>query len=126
MRILVVDDERDYGFLLFNILARMGHDPVLAFDAEEALAILDDRASSVRGVITDIDMPGMTGVQLAERIHERIDRDMPIAFCTGSDPGAATTKRAASIGPVLTKGGSLVSAREVIAQMIDLWSRPAP
>ncbi|RMH42050.1 MAG: response regulator [Deltaproteobacteria bacterium] len=71
MRILVVDDEREHGFLLFRILERMGHEPVLAFDPRDALDILrDDRGATVAGVITDVDMPGMTGIDLARRIRE--------------------------------------------------------
>jgi len=126
MRILVVDDEREYGVLLFKLLARLGHDPVLASDSEEALSILHDSTSEVGGVITDIEMPGMNGLQLAQRIRDDIDGNMPIAFCTGSDPAHETTQRAATMGPVLPKASPLAHAREVIEQMVSVWSQPQP
>ncbi len=114
MRILVVDDEREYGLMLFHLLERLGHDPVLAFDADHALDII--AADDIAGVITDISMPGKSGVELAQEIRAT-DGDMPIAFCTGSDPSDAIVRQAAELGPVLPKAGSIDAARAVIAEM---------
>ena len=124
MRILVVDDERDFGLLMFNLLQRLGHDPVIAFDPDQALSIVADTDHPIAGVITDIEMPGMTGVDLARAIRAEIDSDLPIAFCTGSDPSDGVTQDAATIGPVLAKSAPLSDTREIITEMISLWSRP--
>ena len=124
MRILVVDDEREYGLLMFKLLERLGHDPVIAFDPEQALSIASDSAHPIAGVITDIEMPGMTGVDLARAIRDEVDSEMPIAFCTGSDPSDDVAQAAATIGPVLAKGLPLSDTRVIINEMISLWSRP--
>jgi len=126
MRILVVDDEREHGLLLYQLLERLGHDPLLACDAADALEILDHDDIDVGGIITDIDMPGMSGVQLAEHIRSEIDSELPIAFCTGSDPGSKNTQRAAAIGPVLAKGSPVAETRAVIREMLELWSGKQP
>ncbi len=112
VRILVVDDEYECGVLLSRLLRRLGHDPVVALDPEDALAMLDD---DVVAVITDIDMPGMNGVELAKQIKARRS-DMPITFCTGSDPDSELARGAAHIGPVLPKVRSLDAARTVVSQ----------
>ncbi len=118
MRILVVDDERDFGLLLFRFLKRMGHDPVLALDPTEALELL---GPEIGGVITDIDMPGMSGVELAEVIRERMG-PIPIAFCTGSDPGGEKVEIAGRIGPVCPKTSSLDGVRALLEMFADLPS----
>lgn len=124
MRILVVDDEREHGFLLFRILERMGHEPVLAFDPRDALDILrDDRGATVAGVITDVDMPGMTGIDLARRIREDVGADIPVAFCTGSCDGNVADA-AASIGPIVPKGQPLARTRALIEETVTMWCRP--
>jgi CheY-like chemotaxis protein len=112
MRILVVDDERECGFLLFRMLERLGHDPVLAFGGEHALRIL---AEDVGAVITDIEMPGMSGIELAQLSRARYG-DMPIVFCTGSADGDVT-RAAAEIGPVFPKIRSVDDARALIAKV---------
>lgn len=126
MRILVVDDEREFGLLMFNLLERLGHDPVIAFDPDQALSIAADTDHPIAGVITDIEMPGMSGVDLARAIRDRVDGDIPIAFCTGSDPSDEVAQDAAAIGPVLAKGAPLSDTRAIIKEMISLWSRPRP
>jgi CheY-like chemotaxis protein len=122
MRILVVDDERDYGFLLFHLLSRLGHEPVLAFDPGDALDIVQG-SEPVAAVITDIDMPGMTGVELAQRIRASYGA-IPIAFCTGSDPRGETATTATAIGPVLRKGDSIEHTRERIREFIRTLAAP--
>jgi len=126
MRILIVDDEREYGLVMFNLLSRLGHDPVIAFDPCQALSIAADTQHPVAGVITDIEMPGMSGVDLARAIRDEVDRDMPIAFCTGSDPSDEVAMAAATLGPVLAKAAPLSDTRAIIKEMISLWARPRP
>lgn len=99
MHILVVDDEVAFAQLLGRSLRRLGHDATVAGHPEDALEIF--RTSAVDAVITDIDMPSMSGLDLARTL--RAERaDVPIAFCTGSAQGTATNQ-ASLIGAVLPK-----------------------
>ncbi|PIE64910.1 MAG: hypothetical protein CSA26_06140 [Desulfobacterales bacterium] len=70
-RILVVDDEEDMLWMLQrNLNKGMPHVEVLAASSgEEALAILSDKAVSL--VITDINMPGMNGLDLLIEVSNR-------------------------------------------------------
>ena len=73
MKILVVDDERDVEILFrqrFRREVRSGLiDLVFAFSGEEALAYLDTEGSAdIVLVLSDINMPGMTGLELLCRI----------------------------------------------------------
>ena len=99
MKILVVDDEQSFGALLGHTLKRLGHKPVVATHPEDALELL---TPDVDAVITDIDMPVMSGVELAQAIRAQYE-EMPIAFCTGSAPEGRAVREAGEIGTVLPK-----------------------
>lgn len=79
--ILVVDDDALITLNTADQLAELGHSPVEAFSAAEALAILE-RRSDIAALITDYSMPGMNGVQLAEAARA-IRPGLPILLATG-------------------------------------------
>ncbi len=110
MKILVVDDEVVAGASLGNALRHLGHVPVLACHPHDALDLL---ALDVDAVVTDIEMPEMNGVELARAIREKY-ADLPIVFCTGSDPTESIVQEAASIGTVYSKAWTLATVRELI------------
>ena len=114
MRILVVDDERECAVLLSRLLVKLGHDPLVAVDAVEALELFGDDVSAV---ITDIDMPGMSGVELAREIRAR-RQSTPIAFCTGSALDGEVASDASRLGTVWPKARSLDHVREVVGQFV--------
>ncbi len=70
-RVLVVDDEEDMLWMLQRNLNKGMQDVEIlaAKSAEEALAILSDQAVNL--VITDINMPGMNGLDLLIEINNR-------------------------------------------------------
>ena len=79
-RVLVVDDDADARELFSLVLSQAGFDVDEAADGFAALA----KVSHVRpdAVLTDLRMPGMDGIDLAQRIR-RIHGDVPIIIATG-------------------------------------------
>jgi two-component system NtrC family sensor kinase len=76
-RLLVVDDEAPIRVAIRRFLERRGWLVDEARDGQEALELLelDDADGAARGVrydavVTDLRMPGMTGIQLHDRIAE--------------------------------------------------------
>ncbi|MGE3540090.1 MAG: sigma-54-dependent transcriptional regulator [Candidatus Tectimicrobiota bacterium] len=65
-RILVVDDEEMNRDLLQQILSREGYDVETAASGQEALGILKDQSFHV--VLSDLRMPGMTGVDVVREL----------------------------------------------------------
>ena len=68
IRILVVDDEQSVRTVLSQVLQEDGYSVSEAVNAEEALVFMDKAPFSL--VITDIVMPGMTGIELLEKIKQ--------------------------------------------------------
>ena len=68
LRILVVDDEPGMREMLDILLTGRGHSATLCSSGQEALLQLSEHTYDI--VLTDIKMPGMTGVELLSRIQE--------------------------------------------------------
>src|SRR5690242_4453287 len=66
--ILIIDDEEQIRRLLADLLSEK-YECVEAGSAEEALAVLATRTFDL--VLSDINMSGITGLELVPRIHER-------------------------------------------------------
>ena len=84
LSILVVDDDRVVGQLLAEGLAVMGHAVAVAQSADEAWHALQDRPD-IGVVVSDIRMPGSTGLDLALDVVTRIEdaRAASIILVTG-------------------------------------------
>lgn len=81
VNILVVDDDRDVREILAETLIEFGYDVLQAESGAEALAMLGN-GRQIGMMITDIRMPGMTGVELAERARE-YHADLKILLMSG-------------------------------------------
>jgi DNA-binding response OmpR family regulator len=79
-RILVVEDEEDLAVLLRRALEARGFHVDLAADGAEALAALPTRPYAL--LITDIYMPRMNGLRLAEAVRQRWPH-LPVILLTG-------------------------------------------
>jgi len=83
--ILLVDDDEKIRDLFFDLLTLYKHDVGLASNGKEALDLFS--AGSYDMVITDLEMPGMSGLELASHIKQ-IDPKMPVLLLTGWAPQA--------------------------------------
>ena len=78
-RILVVDDERSMREMLSILLEREGYEAVEASNGAEALKFFE--ASVFDLVISDIQMPGINGIELLERI-KKLSPEIPVLMIT--------------------------------------------
>jgi len=68
-RILVVDDETQIARVLKTALNSQGYEVKTAGDGESALNLATDWIPDL--VVTDLSMPGMTGIELCRSVRER-------------------------------------------------------
>lgn len=78
----IVDDDPSIRFVLERALAREGLDTRSFEAAADVLAALDDAAGQLpRVLLTDIRMPGLSGLELLARLRER-QSDLPVIVMT--------------------------------------------
>ena len=80
--ILFVDDERDLVEIGEKILGRLGYKVTVKRSGAQAFDLFQMNPEIFDLVITDMIMPGMTGLDLTEKILN-IRPQMPIILCTG-------------------------------------------
>ncbi len=80
--ILYVDDDETIAFLMERLLQREGYRVTVFTHAAQALAAVRDRAESFDLVISDYNMPGMTGLDFARAVRA-LRPDTPVAITSG-------------------------------------------
>lgn len=116
-RILIAEDEGMIRALIVDALTDAGYTVIEAADGREALALLD-RPDHVALIVTDINMPGLNGIDMARAVR-RNKPDLPILFASarGDLLGASDLPRPHEI---LAKPFRL---DELVRRVQDLLSR---
>jgi two-component system, cell cycle sensor histidine kinase and response regulator CckA len=117
-RILLVEDDDDLRRMAEQILRSIGLDLVAARSAEEALDIhaVENRFDAL---VTDIMLPGLSGVDLVTKIRE-VEPNIPVLYMTGYTGGLAGTRQANLGDPVLRKPYRPDALRLRVAELIQL------
>lgn len=80
--ILLVEDDDAVRRVARRLLESGGHVVIEATDGEHALRVVREHGTAVDLVLTDVVMPKMGGMQLAQRLWEGVP-DLPIVFTSG-------------------------------------------
>ncbi len=84
MKILVVDDERDIQTLFEQRFRKEIRDKsfefVFAFSGEEALTYLQQNQHEIVIILSDINMPGMSGLELLRHIKQKYQNPLPVVM----------------------------------------------
>jgi len=84
MKILVVDDERDIQTLFEQRFRKEIREKsiefVFAFSGEEALTYLQQNEHEVVIILSDINMPGMSGLELLRHIKQKYHNPPPVVM----------------------------------------------
>jgi len=100
-KVLVVDDDPVVGKSFDRVLSGKGYAVISACNGQEALQKLDAEDYDV--VFTDIKMPGMSGLEMAERVKARRPW-LPVVIVTGyGSPDNEARAEAAGVSAFLRK-----------------------
>ena len=119
--VLIVEDAETCATILEIILSSIdGLRALRASDGEQAWEMLDSPAESIRAIVTDLQMPGMDGFELIERVRsDRRHARLPIVVITGiTDPKGPERARALGANAVFTKPYSPALVREKLEQLL--------
>ena len=81
-RVLLVEDEPEVRRVCELTLRRLGYDVVVAEDGEQATKICASEERPLHAVLTDVVMPGISGVALVERLRA-LRPELKVLFMSG-------------------------------------------
>lgn len=116
MRILVAEDEGSVGRAIERVLGRQGYEVKHCSTGPEALAAFD--AVHYDAVVSDICMPGISGIDLLREVRSR-SPETPVILITGR-PTVDTAVEAVELGAFryLTKPFRTEELRQVVATAV--------
>ena len=102
MKVLVVDDEQDMQTLFQQRFRKEIRDHKIDFafanSGEEALAYLKEHFHEVVLILSDINMPGMSGFELLKRIKQNYRTPPPVVMMITAYGDAENYNQAISLG----------------------------
>ena len=121
-RIMYVDDDVPIVVLMSRVLRRLGYEPVCYADPRSALDAFRDSPFAYSAVMTDMAMPGITGVQLAAAVHE-VRPDIPVALVSGYGAGDRELIHTHHVAAVIQKPASTAEISRVLGQLMGRRDR---
>ena len=118
MKTLVVDDERDVQILFQQRFRKEIKDNTIefafAFSGEEALAYLNEHEQEAVLILSDINMPGMSGLELLQNIKTKHKNPPPVVMMITAYGDADNYNKAMELGAddFLTKPVDFNSLKE--------------
>jgi FixJ family two-component response regulator len=113
MTLAIVDDDDDVRNALHRLLRALGHH-VVGFPSAEAF---ETGAVVVDCVIVDMRLPGLSGLELRDRLRDRT-RPTPVVLVTGDADRVAGDLSGATDTPLLNKPFDEATLATAIAQAI--------
>jgi two-component system chemotaxis response regulator CheY len=126
MKILVVDDEHDIQALFeqrFRKETRHGDMQfAFAFSGEEALNYISKHEHEVVLILSDINMPGMSGLVLLEKIKQQYAIPPPVVMMITAYGDSDNYNKAMELGAddFLTKPVDFVLLKEKLKKLINV------
>jgi PAS domain S-box-containing protein len=117
--ILLVDDEEVIIQLESQMLGRLGYRVTSCSNGAEALAVFSENPESFDLVITDMNMPTMTGDQLVKELI-RIRPDIAIIICTGfSEKISGDEAKAIGVKEFIMKPVAISEMSRTVRKVLD-------
>jgi two-component system response regulator PilR (NtrC family) len=116
-RILVVDDERSMQEFLDIFLRSEGYEAVTAGDMESALLHLENDDFDL--VVTDIQMPGGSGIDLLHAVHERSPETMVLMMTAFASTETAIAALKSGAYDYITKPFNVDEIRIIVKKALE-------
>lgn len=117
--VMIVDDDQTMRMLIRRMLGRMKITSLMEADGgEEALKQLETAAAPCDLIICDWNMPGMSGIELFDRVHV-LKPELPFLMLTGrADASSVITAKKAGVPAYIVKPISPEELRTKISYLL--------
>jgi len=122
-RVLYVDDDEVMLLMVQSLLQRLGYRPTCMMNARSAVALVDRDPSAFDLVVTDFNMPDMSGVDVASKLF-RIRPDLPVVISSGFiSEDLRTAASRLGVHAVMQKEHTIEELGDVIHSILDATAR---
>lgn len=81
-RVLYVDDDEALCFLMSRVMQDTGHEVTTCGSGAEALQLLEQSGDAFQLVVSDMNMPGMSGLEFTGAVRGR-SPELPVVLISG-------------------------------------------
>lgn len=118
--ILYLDDEEPLVFLMRRMLEHLGHRVSAFMRSEEALAAFKARPAEFDLILTDMSMPGMSGIEFAQSVLA-VRPGALVVIATGHMQDKDVERaQAAGVHEVIQKPSSLEEMAQTVNRLLDV------
>ncbi len=116
---LVIDDEELSRAVIEEMLQQLGCDVLTAASGEEGIEIAKARSEAICGVLLDMTMPGLDGIETLETL-QKVLPDVPVFFMSGySEKDAMANFTGSGVAGFLQKPFGPLAIREKIEELLE-------
>ena len=125
--IVIIEDDLDDQYILTDIFKELNYDNKLVFfgDSVQALEYLTDTDIEPFLVLSDINMPKLSGMELREKVHNNEDlrlKSIPyLFFSTSAEQKHVIDAYSRSIQGFFIKPNSYDKLKKVIVKIVEYW-----
>jgi CheY-like chemotaxis protein len=117
-RILYLDDEEPLVFIVKRMLERLGHEVAGFTNAQAALAGFSAAPDSFHLVLSDMSMPGMSGIDFAISVLQVKPQALVVIVSGYMDPRDMERAKAAGVRECIRKPNTLDEMRDMITALL--------
>jgi CheY-like chemotaxis protein len=122
MSIVVIDDEVDLCLIFKQFLQDIGYNAVSFTDSSLAYEHLKHNHNNYSLIMTDLRMPGMSGIDLANQIRKDLNNTIKIIMTTAfstEDLDGRPDFKSAKIDQIIQKPIRLSTLKKTISQILQ-------
>lgn len=125
--IVVIEDDRDDQEILVEIFKNLDYkNPIIYFsDSEEALQFLIDTKIKPFLILSDINLPKLSGFELRQKVHTNEDLNLKcipyLFFTTTSAQKAVVDAYSQSVQGFFVKGNTIEKLERTIKKIVEYW-----
>ena len=125
--IVVIEDDADDQAILVDIFKNLNYkNPIIYFfDSEEALQFLTETKIKPFLILSDINMPKLSGFELRQKIHTNDDLNLKcipyLFFTTTSAQKAIVDAYSQSVQGFFVKANNIEKLENTIKKIVEYW-----